>query len=99
MNETMAVRCYRNHQEALDEVLREMNVRSRCFPRWIAEGRMSRTDAQDRLDRLASALMILEALEGLDMNAAIADLWAKVEADCKKAAGKPHTTVSPELVT
>ena len=78
--ESMKVRCYRTHQEAADELQRELNLRSRCFPRWIAEGRVSRTDAQDRLDRIASALVIIEALEELDMNAAIADLWSKVEA-------------------
>lgn len=84
--EPMKVRALRNQQEAVDEVNRELNVRCRCFPRWITEGRVSRTDAQDRLDRLASALVILEALDGLDMNAAIADLWAKVEAEHKKQA-------------
>jgi hypothetical protein len=48
--------------EALDELRREFNVRSRCFPRWIADGRVSGTDAQDRIDRLASAIDVLEEL-------------------------------------
>lgn len=85
-DEHMTVRCYRSHQEAIDEVQRELNVRSRCFPRWIAEGRVSRTDAQDRLDRLASALVIIEALDGLEENAAVADLWLRVETEHKKQA-------------
>lgn len=49
--------------EALDELEREFNVRSRCFLRWIAEGRMSKTDAQDRLDRLFSAIEHLKAFQ------------------------------------
>jgi len=52
----------RSLEEATDEVQREFNVRERCFPRWIAEGRVSKTDAQDRLDRLASALEYLGQL-------------------------------------
>ena len=38
-------------QEAYDEVCRELAVRERCFPRWVAEGRLSATDSQDRLRR------------------------------------------------
>ena len=48
--------------EALDECTRELNVRKRCFPRWIQDGRVSRTDAEDRLDRLATAVDILAAI-------------------------------------
>lgn len=55
----MEPRTKRPLQEALDEVERELNVRRRCFPRWVAEGRVSRTDAQDRVDRLASAMEAL----------------------------------------
>ena len=40
---------------ALDEIEREINVRSRCFLRWIEDGRLSRTDAKDRLQRLIKA--------------------------------------------
>lgn len=52
----MQVQRERSFEEALDELQREFNVRQRCFPRWITEGRVSRTDAQDRLDRLATAI-------------------------------------------
>ena len=55
----MEPRTKRPLQEALDEVERELNVRRRCFPRWVAEGRVSRTDAQDRVDRLALAMEAL----------------------------------------
>jgi hypothetical protein len=54
--ERLAVKTKRSVQEALDELEREFNVRARCFPRWIQDGRVSRTDAQDRLDRLGSAI-------------------------------------------
>lgn len=55
----MPVKTKRTKEEALDELQREFNVRARCFPRWVAEGRVSRTDAQDRLDRLGSAIEFL----------------------------------------
>ena len=61
MNESsMAIKTIRSYDEACSEVEREMNVRSRCFPRWITEGKVNRVDAQDRLDRLGSALHMLE---------------------------------------
>lgn len=49
----------RSKQEALDELNRELNVRRRCFPRWIDLGKVSHTDAQDRIDRLATAISLL----------------------------------------
>ena len=52
----------RSLEEAIDEVFRELKVRKRCFPRWIDEGRISRTDAQDRIARQESALVYLESL-------------------------------------
>lgn len=59
-NEGMQVLHFRSPQEALDECERELNVRKRCFARWIADGRVSRTDAQDRLDRLGTAVKLLQ---------------------------------------
>lgn len=46
-------------QAAVDELYRELQVRLRCFPRWIEEGRISRTDAIDRIDRLHTAHELL----------------------------------------
>lgn len=60
--ENMKVRSYRPFEEALSEVERELNVRSRCFPNWINQGKVNRVDAQDRLDRLASAFVILNSV-------------------------------------
>ena len=59
--EPMKVKTERSLQEARDELAREYAVRARCFPRWITEGRVSATDAQDRLDRLASAMEFLNS--------------------------------------
>lgn len=82
--QTMTVKTYRTGQEALDELERELNIRARCFPRWISEGKVSRTDAQDRLDRLATAHCFIESLMVADMHAAVADVWASVEAKQKQ---------------
>lgn len=49
----------RSLREAYDELEREFNVRSRCFPKWIQEGRISRSDATDRLERHAAAMFFL----------------------------------------
>lgn len=60
--------------EAIDEVERELNVRKRCFPRWIEEGRVSRTDANDRLARQEAALAYLKAAaEHLEKQAACSE--------------------------
>lgn len=48
-------------QAALDELYRELQVRKRCFPRWVEDGRISRTDAQDRLNRMHTAHELLKA--------------------------------------
>lgn len=58
----LRVQQYRSLEEAQSEVERELNIRSRCFPRWIEDGRMNRIDAQDRLDRLATAQRVLKWL-------------------------------------
>jgi len=50
-------------QAAVDELERELNVRVRCFPRWVAEGRIAKTDAQDRLDRLHTAFHLLKGMQ------------------------------------
>lgn len=63
----------RTSREALDEVAREIQVRERCFPRWITEGRVSNSDAKDRLQRLIKAANILasaiDAEAGIPENA------------------------------
>lgn len=78
-NTNQTVSRYRSMQEATDEVIRELNVRSRCFPRWIKDGRVSETDAIDRLDRLASALLIMEVVGSMQPTDSVADVLAAVE--------------------
>lgn len=78
-NGHMTVKNYRSVQEALDELERELNVRSRCFPRWIEDGRVSRTDAQDRLDRLATAFKLLEQLHIAPGETSVGCFWQQME--------------------
>jgi hypothetical protein len=49
----------RSLDEAISEVERELQVRRRCYDRWIGDGKMSRIDAQDRFSRLAAAFKYL----------------------------------------
>lgn len=53
----------RTIQEACDEVRRELDVRRKIFDRWVMEGKLSRTDAHDRLERMLSALHWLIELD------------------------------------
>jgi hypothetical protein len=53
---------------AASEVERELQVRQRCYPRWVDEGKISRIDAKDRFERQQKALEILQAV--LDSKAA-----------------------------
>ena len=60
----------RSLTEAIDEVFRELQVRKRCFPKWIDDGKISRTDAQDRIARQESALAYLESLRSAESSPA-----------------------------
>lgn len=44
---------------AIAEIEREANVRMKCYDRWIADGRMTDAEAQQRLDALVAAWHIL----------------------------------------
>lgn len=46
----------RSVEEALSEIEREINVRTRCYDRWVTEGRVSLVDAHDRQERMLSAV-------------------------------------------
>jgi len=54
----------RSTEEALSELEREAHVRLRCFDRWVSEGRVSRVDAWDRLERLLTAIRLLREYMG-----------------------------------
>lgn len=45
-------------QQAYDELVREMNVREKCFVSWIDCGKLSESDASDRVRRMAKACSI-----------------------------------------
>jgi hypothetical protein len=45
----------RTIEEAVSEVSRELSVRRRCYARWIEDGKLSKVDANDRLERLEAA--------------------------------------------
>lgn len=50
----------RSRDEAYSELEREWNLRSRCFPAWVKDGRLNRIDAADRRERLAAALFFVQ---------------------------------------
>ncbi len=52
----------RTLEEAISEIERELQVRLRCYDRWVKEGKMSGVDAKDRLERIQSALHYLREL-------------------------------------
>lgn len=51
--------CEAPDQACEDELLREWQVRLRCFDRWVSDGRLNQTDARDRLNRLGRAIALL----------------------------------------
>lgn len=46
-------------QQSLDEITRERMVRERCYPRWVNEGKLSKSDANDRMRRQIFAEKVL----------------------------------------
>lgn len=52
----------RELDECIAEMERELGVRHRCFRAWIDSGRLSRVDAAERFERLATALKFLDKL-------------------------------------
>ena len=53
----------RSIEEAIAEVTRELDVRKRLYDKWVSENRISWVDANDRLERLISALKYLVIAE------------------------------------
>ena len=51
----------RSVEEAISEVSRELQVRRRCYARWVLDGKLSNIDARDRLERLEAAETYLTA--------------------------------------
>lgn len=55
----------RTLDEAIDEINRELAVRRRLFPKWVLDGKISRTDALDRVERMETAIFHLEKLAAI----------------------------------
>lgn len=51
----------RTLEESISELQRELQIRTRCYPGWVRDGKLTRTDATDRAERLEAALGFLEA--------------------------------------
>lgn len=49
----------RSYTECVAELEREIQVRKRCFERWIAEGKIDRCTATDRFERLKGVLQFM----------------------------------------
>lgn len=60
--------CKRSIEEAIAELEREMQVRTRIYDRWINEGKLSRVDAWDRMERQVSAVYHLTTYHSLLAN-------------------------------
>lgn len=81
----------RTVQEALDEVARELGVRERVYVRWVQDGKHSKSDACDRLQRMILAAAILhEICEDQGLSNAISAKLAERDMDEKsKIDAKP----------
>lgn len=58
--EASAPRAPRSIEEALSECQRELQVRDRCYARWVSEGKLTSVDARDRMERLQAAVDYLD---------------------------------------
>lgn len=54
------------NQEMYDEAYRELQVRLRCYEKWVREGKLSRTDATSRLEGQQAIVIALAALDGVE---------------------------------
>lgn len=55
----------RTREAAMLEVDRELRVRTRCFPDWVAAGKLGMGEARDRIECLVVAYQILAAVHSL----------------------------------
>ena len=53
----------RSLREAQSEISRELQVRERCYDRWVADGKMTDVDAIDRLNRHRAAAHYLQYVD------------------------------------
>lgn len=69
----------RSVAEAADELRRELEIRRRCFDRWVSEGRLSLTDAHDRLERLLTAVKLFSDSAFCDASQNVLDSTVPVQ--------------------
>lgn len=50
----------RSLDEAIHECERELGVRTRIYPRWVKEGKLTQFTAQEQFERLDSAVTFLK---------------------------------------
>lgn len=55
-------------QQAYDEAMRELEVRSRCYPKWTKEGKISYTEATERFKQQAGIVALLADFPGVTSN-------------------------------
>jgi lysyl-tRNA synthetase class II len=57
--------------EAIHECERELQVRQRCYSRWVSDGKLTEFEAIERANRLSAAILWLKKLldRGLAMPA------------------------------
>lgn len=53
-------------EKALCELERELNIRKKCYPRWIADGRMTKWEAIQRMEGFQIAYDIVAKLHGAE---------------------------------
>lgn len=51
------------HQEILKELRRELAMRRKCYPNWVADGRLLKVTADHRIAMLEGAISALEAIQ------------------------------------
>lgn len=62
MEPTAPAEVTESQQSAYDELKRELDVRDRLYPRWVDAGKLTKSEARDRFNRLKEAIKMLETL-------------------------------------
>lgn len=62
-------------QAAYDECKRELQVRERCYSKWVREGKISHTDATQRYQALSDAVAMLAEHPSVELASTQSDDW------------------------
>lgn len=52
-------------EAATDELKREIHIREKCYPKWLAEGKLTRAEAATRLGAMKAAVNFTTFLEDM----------------------------------